>query len=181
MDAFIGEVRVFGFPYAPRNWALCAGQLMSISQNTALFSLLGTFYGGDGRSTFALPNLQGNVPVHVGGAQPGPGLQTWNLGEQQGTPNVTLLLNQLPTHNHSLMAVNSAATTLDPSNASLAEGVVGQTRGQAAPYYQAAAPNVQMSPMGVGPIGGSQPHNNMMPFLAMNYCICLYGIFPTRP
>jgi len=178
MDPFVAEIRIFGFNFAPTGWAFCNGQLMPISQNTALFSLLGTFYGGDGKSTFALPDLEGAVPTQQG---QGPGLQQWFLGEQQGSDSVTLLTSEIPLHPHSFQALNAQATTADPSGAALAKGFYdnGSTGGAAA-FFQTQAPDVQMNPFTIGVSGGSLPHNNLMPYLVMNYCIALQGVFPPR-
>lgn len=184
MEGTIGEIRSFGGNFAPMAWALCQGQLMSIAQNTALFSILGTTYGGDGQSTFALPNLCGRVPVGEGS---GPGLPTMTLGESAGSPNVTLTTNQMPQHNHSASAPTatapaaSASTTATPS-ASLAQGPA--TLG-AAVSKSFGTPNSNLAPPTIGAptiglAGGSQPHNNMQPYLGMNFIICLEGIYPSR-
>jgi len=179
MDPFVAEIRIFGFNFAPTGWAQCNGQLLPISQNTALFSLLGTFYGGDGKSTFALPNLEGSVPTSQG---QGGGLQQWFLGEQQGTETVTLLTTEIPIHTHAFQAVNADGTSADPNQAVLAKGFYddGITTGAAA-FYQTTAVNVAMNPAAIGITGGSLPHNNMMPYLVLNYCIAMQGIFPPRP
>lgn len=166
MDPFVGEIRVVGFNFAPRGWALCNGQLLPISQNTALYSLLGTIYGGDGRSNFALPNLQGRAVMHPGN---GPGLTPRYLGENGGTTSETLSQAQMPAHNHALNAASGSATTGTPSGAnSLAAGTVN-TYG--------AANNVV--PMGEA-VGGGQAHNNMQPYEVLNFVIALQGIFPPR-
>lgn len=178
MDPFVAEIRHFAFNFAPQGWAFCNGQLLPLSQNTALFSLLGTTYGGDGRSTFALPNLQGRIPVHAG---QGPGLSVWDLGQQQGADTVTLPDSQMPIHNHSLMAAASDATLADPSNAALARGnyAAGTAKGAVA-MYQTASPNAVLAPDALAPAGASQPHNNLMPYCVLNYCIALQGVFPPR-
>jgi microcystin-dependent protein len=168
---FLGEVRVFGFNFAPRGWAFCRGQVMSVSQNTALFSLLGTNYGGNGTSTFALPNLQGNIPISSG---QGPGLSTYTVGEQGGSAGVTLLSNQLPAHAHTLPAGAGASTATPAANTFLGAGQRGKT------VYATATDGTTMNAASVAPAGGSQPHNNLMPYIAMNYCIALQGIFPSR-
>ena len=166
MDPFVGEIRVVGFNFAPQGWALCNGQLLPISQNTALFSLLGTTYGGDGRTTFALPNLQGRAAMHPG---QGPGLTLRDLGETGGTTEETLSQAQIPQHNHALNAASGSATTGTPSStSSLAAGSVNT--------YGAAN---NMVPMGET-VGGGQPHNNMQPHQVLNYVIALQGIFPSR-
>ena len=178
-DQFVAEIRIFGCNFAPTGWAQCNGQLLPISQNTALFALLGTFYGGDGKSTFALPDLQGSVPVHQG---QGPGLSEWFLGQQQGSEFVTLLESEIPAHSHSFNALNVTSTSADPANKTIARGnfSTGPQSGAVA-FYTTAAPNVQMGPTAIAVAGGSQPHNNMAPYLTLNYCIALQGIFPARP
>ncbi len=166
MDPFVGEIRAVSFNFAPVGWALCNGQLLPISQNTALFSLLGTTYGGNGQTTFALPNLQGRAMMHPG---QGPGLALHFLGETGGTAIETLSPAEMPVHNHAISAAIGPATTGTPSSAnSLAAGAVN-TYG---------TPN-NLVPMGEV-VGGSQPHNNMQPYLVLNYVIALQGIFPTR-
>jgi microcystin-dependent protein len=173
-EPFLAEIRLFGFNFAPRGWALCNGQLIAISQNTALFSLLGTQYGGDGRTTFALPNLLGSVPMGVGG---GPGLTPRQQGETGGEQNVTLINSELPVHRHDLMANSAPGDLPTPGPAfSLARSApfIYKTPGGAA--------NAQpLSPSAVGVTGGSQPHNNLQPYLTVNFCIALQGIFPRRP
>jgi microcystin-dependent protein len=165
-DQFVGEIRVVGFNFAPTGWALCDGQLLPISQNTALFSLLGTTYGGDGRTNFALPNLQGCAAMHFG---QGPGLTPRILGETGGAINETLTQAEMPTHNHDLKAASGSATTGTPSTGnSLAAGTV---------ITYGAANN--MVPMGEV-VGGGQPHNNMQPYQVLNFVIALQGIFPPR-
>ncbi|PWK13483.1 phage tail protein [Tumebacillus permanentifrigoris] len=175
-EAFIGEIRVFAGNFAPRDWAFCNGQLMSIAQNTALFSLLGTQYGGDGRTTFALPNLSGRAAMSQG---QGPGLTERTVGEQVGSGTVTLLTTEIPAHTHIPQAVAAKGTATDPTNTVWAETPPQGRTGTQIPLY-AATPNVTMSPLALSVAGGSQPHNNMQPFLAMNFIICLYGIFPSR-
>jgi microcystin-dependent protein len=169
---FVAEIRIFGFNFPPTGWAFCNGQLLPISQNTALFSLLGTFYGGDGKSTFGLPNLQGSAPIHQGQGQ---GLSEYFLGEPGGTDFVTLLDSEMPFHTHALMASPDPADLGAPApNRSLA-------RSQPNIYKQPANANPQpLAPQAVGVTGGSLPHNNMMPFLTLNFCIALQGIFPPR-
>lgn len=178
---FVAEIRVFPFNFAPRGWAMCNGQLMAISQNTALFSLLGTTYGGDGKSTFALPNFQGNVPMHHG---QGPGLTPRDLGEMSGVEFVTLLETEMPQHTHNLSAANTQATTPNPSGAVLARGNYddGTNLGPAPTYIPAASANPKtiMSSFASGVAGGGQPHNNMAPYLTLNFCIALQGVFPAR-
>ena len=178
MDPFVGEIRPFGFSFAPKGWATCNGQLIAISQNTALFSLLGTTYGGDGKSTFALPNLMGSLVVHPG---QGPG-QTWYLGEMQGSETVQLQPQQMPLHTHTLTVTsNSATTTLASNTAQLAKGFEGNLQGSVATLlYSNSAPNQPMAPASLSPSGGTQPHGNMMPYLTLSYCIALVGQFPQR-
>ncbi len=177
-EPFIGEIRAFGFNFAPRGWALCNGQLIPIQQNTALFSLLGTQYGGNGTTTFALPNLQDRLATSQGN---GPGLSPWSVGQTGGAATVTLLQTEMASHNHALQAFNANATVPNPANASIARGrfTDGGSGGSIA-LYQTAAPNVAMSPQAMALSGGNQPHNNIMPSLVMNFCIALQGIFPPR-
>jgi microcystin-dependent protein len=172
MDPFVAEIRIFPFNFAPRGWAWCDGQLLPISQNTALFSLLGTTYGGDGRSNFALPDMQGNAPMHPG---QGPGLSLHDLGEQSGAETVTLLESEIPSHNHNLMAATPPALLFAPTPST------GLARSSGGPAYIASnAGLVQMNPQAVAPAGGDQPHNNMMPYLTLNFNIALQGVFPPR-
>lgn len=169
-DPFVAEIRIFPFNFAPKGWAWCSGQLLPLSQNTALFSLLGTYYGGDGRSTFALPNLDGRVPMHTG---QGPGLSDHFLGETSGTETVTLLLSEIPAHTHSVqVAIADPAESNDPTNKTLA------TTNR--PIYNSTPSNGFMSPQALAPAGGNQPHNNMMPYLTLYFCIALQGVYPPR-
>ncbi|WP_413174276.1 phage tail protein [Anabaena azotica] len=168
-EPFIAEIRMFAGNFAPRGWAFCNGQILSISQNTALFALIGTTYGGNGQTTFALPDLRGRTPIHAG---QGPGLTPRTLGEAGGTEAVTLISSQIPAHNHSLLAVSTAATSGDPG-----QNLLAQSRGS---VYAAGSPSATMNPAAIGIAGGSQPHNNMQPFLTVNYIIALEGIFPSR-
>jgi microcystin-dependent protein len=178
-DQFVAEIRIFPFNFPPTGWAFCNGQLMPISQNTALFSLLGTTYGGDGKSTFALPDLQGNAPMQPGQGQ---GLSLRDLGELSGVESITLLQSEMPVHTHSLQAVNANADLADPGGAVPAKGRYSTgTQSGAIAFYQTAAPNVQMNFQVIGIAGGSLPHNNMQPYLTLNFCIALQGIFPARP
>jgi microcystin-dependent protein len=171
MDPFVGEIRVVGFNFAPTGWAQCNGQLLPISQNTALFSLLGTYYGGDGKSTFALPNLVGNVPVHQGQGQ---GLSEYFLGEETGTPTVTLLQTEIPVHTHGLLARSDPAELQAPApDRSMAASTAGFA-------YNTSAPNVNLAFQAASITGGSQPHNNYMPSLVLNYVIAMQGVFPPR-
>lgn len=170
MDAYIGEIRLFGGNFAPRSWAFCDGQLMPISQNTALFSLLGITYGGDGISTFALPDLRGRAPMHWG---TGPGLSPVVLGEKSGVDTVTLLTSQMPAHNHQALAATSSDEQ-DPQNAVWAQGQSGRL-----PYEQYSdSVNTAMSPLALTATGGSQAHNNLQPYQVVNFIICLYGVYP---
>jgi microcystin-dependent protein len=170
MDPFVAEIRMFPFFFAPKGWAFCDGQLMPISQNTALFSLLGTFYGGDGKSTFALPDLQGSAPMFWG---QGPGLSQHSLGEMSGTETVTLLESEIPAHSHGMLGA------VPPAESNLATGFA-MTRSTNANAYAAAANLVMMAPETLTPAGGDQPHNNMQPYLTLNFCIALQGVFPPR-
>jgi microcystin-dependent protein len=171
-DPFVAEIRIFAGNFAPKGWAFCNGQLLPISQNTALFSLLGTFYGGDGKSTFALPDLQDNVAVGQGQSTTG---TQYFIGEQSGTSTVTLLQSEIPAHQHGLQAIGLAANRTTPVANSIAR-VVGAT-----PYLPpAGAALVQMAPQALAVTGASFPHNNMMPFLTLTYIIALQGVFPPR-
>jgi microcystin-dependent protein len=171
-DQFIGEIRMFAGNFAPTGWALCNGQLMPISQNTALFSLLGTMYGGDGKSTYALPNLQGNVPLNSGA---GAGLSERFQGETGGASDVTLLQAETPAHSHTALGAASSGPT-SPQNATW-----GTQAGRTPPpLYSSAAPNVNMNPLALGLSGGNLPHNNMQPYLVVTFIIALQGIFPPR-
>ncbi len=173
-DSFVAEIRIFPFNFAPKGWAFCNGQILPISQNTALFSLLGTTYGGDGKSTFALPNLQGSAPMHPG---QGPGLSLHDLGETGGSETVTLLESEIPAHSHAYNVSAADGTERIPAGQKFAAGIGGVVAYVAA----AGAPLTQMSPLAVGVAGGDAPHNNMMPYLTFNFCIALQGIFPQRP
>ena len=168
-DPFIGEIRLFAGNFAPRNWAFCSGQILSIAQNTALFSLLGTTYGGNGQTTFALPDLRGRVPM---GRGQGPGLSPRDLGEVAGAENVTLTSNQIPAHRHALRASTTAASVTTPGGALLGTTSVNS--------YDTASASVAMAPGAIGITGGSQPHNNMAPTQTLNYIIALFGVFPSR-
>lgn len=172
-DPFVAEIRIFPFNFAPKGWAFCNGQLLPISQNTALFSLLGTTYGGNGQSNFALPNLQGSTPMHPG---QGPGLSLHDLGEASGTETVTLLATEMPAHNHSMNGRPTAAVQPQTSPVGFAA-----SRSNSRPYSPAnAQSNGQMNATAALPTGGSLPHNNMMPSLTLNFCIALQGVFPPR-
>ena len=167
-DPFIGEIRIFAGNFAPRDWAFCDGRLLQISSNPALFSLLGTTYGGDGRTTFGLPDLRGRAPMHDGN---GPGLTPRRLGQKGGTQTVTLNANQLPLHRHFLQASFEDGDSLDPAN---------QNVGTGNDMFAPAANLADMDGAALPPAGGSQPHNNLQPFLTMNFIISLAGRFPSR-
>jgi microcystin-dependent protein len=177
MEGYIGQLIMFAGNFAPRNWAFCQGQLMAISQNTALFSILGTTYGGNGVTTFGLPDLRGRVPVGTG---QGPGLSNIILGEMSGEPTHTLISTEMPQHNHLINGNNSGlANSAAPTSNSLGIGVVPSSN-TPVNMYNNAAPNTALNAQSCGFAGGSQPHNNMQPYLGMNYIICLSGIFPSR-
>jgi microcystin-dependent protein len=171
MDPFVGQLMLVPYNFAPRGWAFCQGQLISISQNTALFSLLGTMYGGNGQTTFALPDLQGRVPIGKG---QGPGLSDYLQGEESGEASVSLIISEIPFHTHSLMA-NTALP-----GASQAAGNAPAKKGM---YLNPATPasfNAQLHPTAMSIIGGNQPHENQMPTLTMNWIIAMQGVFPSR-
>ena len=172
-NPYIGEVRIFGFNFAPRGWAQCNGQLLSISQNTALFSILGTYYGGNGQSTFGLPNFEGSVALGQGS---GAGLQTYSLGESAGSQSVTVLMSEMPSHTHTMQGLEGRGLTAHATPVA-GDALITSSGGSA---YAPGSPNVQMLPQSVTVAGGSQPHNNMMPSLVLNYCICMQGVFPAR-
>jgi microcystin-dependent protein len=172
---FLAEIRMFGFNFAPKGWAFCNGQLMPISQNTALFSLLGTFYGGNGTSNFALPNLQGAAPLNFG---QGAGLSPRDLGETGGETAVTLLQTEMPSHTHNAQCSPAAGTATSPANNVWAKAQVGR---QAENKYSAttgSSPSMSFNALSIA--GGSLPHNNMPPYLTLNFCIALQGVFPSR-
>jgi microcystin-dependent protein len=166
---FLGEIRMFGFNFAPTGWALCDGQLVSISQNTALFNLLGTIYGGDGKTTFALPNLQSRVAIHMG---QGTGLSPYEIGQAAGTETVTLTAAEMPVHSHTLHAESTGATTDSPGGHSLAKAKTD--------VYGKGAGATAMNGKSVGDAGSGQPHTNIQPYLTVNFCIALTGVFPSR-
>lgn len=168
-DPFVAEIRLMPYNFAPKNWAFCNGQLLPISQNTALFSLLGTTYGGDGRTTFALPDLQSRVAMHYGQA---PGLSDYSIGQIGGEETHVLLATEMPLHTHALNAQDDDGAVADPANNFLADS--------AGMAYSDAPPNTSLSPASTGVVGGGVPHNNLMPYLTLNYCIALQGVFPAR-
>lgn len=172
-DPFVAEVRIFPFNFAPTGWAWCDGQLIPIVQNTALFALLGTIYGGDGKSTFALPNLQGRAAMHPG---QGAGLSAYDLGEIGGSGTVSLLESEIPLHSHTMNATPTAANDRNPSGKVLARSVGGNV------YIGGAQQGsmVKMAPQAIASTGGGQPHNNMQPYLTCFFCIALQGVFPPR-
>jgi microcystin-dependent protein len=171
-DPFVAEIRMFGFNFAPTGWAQCNGQLLPLSQNTALFSLLGTFYGGDGKSTFALPNLENSVPMFWG---QGSGLSLYDLGQQGGSETITLLETEMPSHNHFVQCcpnLIAGDTNIPPGNA-----IAKSSNGNA---YAPAASLTQMAFQSLPVAGSSFPHNNLMPYLVVNFCIAMQGVFPPR-
>jgi microcystin-dependent protein len=170
-NPFVAEIRIFPFNFAPTGWAFCQGQILPLSQNTALFSLLGTTYGGDGKSNFALPNMQGRAPMFWG---QGPGLSLHDLGETGGEATVTLLQTEMPAHNHTM----SAEIQID-GNKGAPSPTATFARSKSGTLYQTSN-NVAMSPNVVAPAGGNQPHNNMQPYLTLNFCIALQGVYPPR-
>lgn len=172
-DPFVAEIRIFPFNFAPRGWAFCDGQILPLSQNTALFSLLGTMYGGNGQSNFALPNLQGAAAMHAGGNQPGPGLSVHDIGETSGSDTITLQLSELPSHPHGLLGRNTLGDAPTPNGHTIAR--------YANAYQQNTSANlVQMAFQALPPAGGDQPHNNMQPYLTLNFNIALQGVYPPR-
>ena len=170
-ESYLGEIRMFAGDYAPAGWAICDGRLLDVAQYGDLFALLGTTYGGDGQTTFALPDLRGRSPVHAG---QGPGLSTYARGEQGGTEQVTLRAVELPPHNHILYASKADATASSPGGNSLATST-------SAELYTEDVASVGMSPQSVGVAGASQPHGNRPPYLVLSYIIALSGVFPERP
>ena len=163
-ESYLGEIRMFAGNFAPQGWALCNGQVLSIAENEALFALLGTTYGGDGQTTFGLPDLQGRIPVHPSTAYP--------RGSKGGVETVTLIADQMPAHTHTANAINATGTALSPSNAVWAGGP--------RETYASGTP-AAMNATSISPVGGSQPHNNMMPSTAISFIISLYGVFPPQP
>ncbi|WP_306050765.1 phage tail protein [Oceaniradius stylonematis] len=170
-EPFVGEIRMFAGNFAPRGWAFCDGQLLAVSQNDALFSLLGTIYGGDGRTTFGLPDMRGRLPIHAGH---GPGLSERRLGAKGGTEKVTLTVNQLPSHTHPEQGTTSNANLPDPSGNRLGTSTVLE------PFSATEALDVNMAATAVSRTGGSQSHTNLMPYLCVHFIIALFGIYPSR-
>ena len=171
-EPFVGEIRMFAGNFAPRGWAFCDGQLLAVSQNDALFSLLGTIYGGDGRTTFGLPDLRGRIPIHAGS---GPGLSPRRLGSKGGAEKVTLTVNQLPSHNHGrLKGSSDNATDPNPDGNYLATSTV------LTPYFVSTSPDENFASSAISAVGGSRSHTNLMPFLCIHFIIALFGIYPSR-
>ena len=173
-DPFVAEIRIFPFNFAPKGWAFCDGQLLPISQNTALFSLLGTTYGGDGKSTFSLPNLQGSAGLHAGANQPGPGLSLYDLGQTGGVDNVTLLNTEMPSHSHFM-----TAQTTDQGDHRIPDPTLNLANAQM--YVLSGNQQASLAPNALSIVGGDLPHNNLMPYLTLEFNIALQGVFPARP
>jgi microcystin-dependent protein len=180
-DQFLAEIRSFPFNYAPYQWAMCSGQIMAVQQNTALFSLVGTNFGGNGTSNFGLPNLGGNVAVCAG---QGNGLSLYDVGQSGGSASITLTDKQNASHNHLVQTNNTAGTSNNPNNLLYGKGEL-LNAGDTKPINTFSKvgntpPSIQLNPNAIGQTGGNQPHNNMMPYLTINFCIALTGIFPQR-
>ena len=172
-EPFLGEMKINGFNFAPKGWATCDGQILPITQNSALFSLLGTYYGGNGTSTFALPDFRGRTPMHWG---QGSGLSGYSIGENGGAEAVSILVGQMPSHTHTLGGASSAGAVINPSGAMYATAPAGATV-----YGAAQGQSTSLAPGTIGTsAGGSVPHQNMQPFLTLNFCIALAGIYPSR-
>ena len=169
-EPFVGEIRMFAGNFAPRGWAFCDGQLLSVAQNDALFSLLGTIYGGDGRTTFGLPDVRGRIPIHAGS---GPGLSPRRLGSKAGAENVTLIVNQLPSHTHTMQASSDNADDSLPQGDVLATATGGD-------LYVSENPDLNMNSAAITGVGGSRSHTNLQPFLCIHFIIALVGIYPSR-
>ena len=163
---FVGEIQIFAGNFAPAGWVFCDGRLLSISENDVLFSLIGTTYGGDGQSTFAVPDLRGRIPLHQGGG--------FVIGQSGGSESVTVTQTTTPTHSHPLLGTPNPASTTSPVN-----NVLGATQSSTVTPYGSDSPQVQLAPQSVGSFGGSQPHNNLQPFICINYIISLFGIYPS--
>ena len=167
MDPYLGEIRLLSFNFAPKGWAFCNGALLAVNQYQALFALLGTYYGGNGVQTFALPDLRSRVPIHMGGS--------YNIGQVSGVENVTLLVTEIPAHIHMIQAVNSPGGAKTPINSLFAQSGTTNAR------FAADSSNLtSLNPASVQPAGSGGPHSNIQPYLAMNYCIALQGLFPSR-
>ncbi len=171
-EPFVGEIRMFAGNFAPQGWAYCDGQLLAVSQNDALFSLLGTIYGGDGRTTFGLPDMRGRIPIHPG---TGTGLTSRKLGAKGGGEKETVTVNQLPSHTHRLAAIDETATEVNPQGRMLGRTVVGVSD-----IYNNVADPCNMNAAEIGALGGSQSHTNLQPFLCVHFIIALFGIYPSR-
>lgn len=168
---YVGEIRMFAGNFAPVGWMFCEGQLLPISENETLFQLIGTTYGGDGQSTFALPDLRGRIPIHFNEFGSAP---NYTLAETGGVESVTLTTQQIPAHSHSLLATTDLANSASPADAYLSTTATGNK------IYSTAAPSVVLHPQEIGPIGGSQPHDNFQPYLCVDFIISLFGIFPSQ-
>lgn len=176
VDPFVGIIVMFGCNFAPLGWAQCLGQLISIAENDVLFALIGTTYGGDGQNTFGLPDLRGRIPIGLG---QGPGLSPKTIGEMSGTENVSLLATQMPSHNHSFAVNNAEANAVVPTaNVNFSKPI--DINKDTNMVYNAINPTIALHPSTVSNSAGNQPHNNVMPYLTLNYCISLFGIFPSR-
>ena len=171
MDPFLGQITLVAFNFAPVGWAFCNGQILSIAQNTALFQLIGTIYGGDGQTTFALPNLQSRIPLHQGQSS---GTSNYTIGQTGGSEQVTLTSSQIPSHTHQAQCVTGGSNSKSPVN-----GIWAQASGDQ-PYKGSETGSANMAPGAIGPAGGNQPHPNLMAYQALNYIIALEGIFPSR-
>lgn len=169
-EPFIGEIRMFAGTFAPRGWATCDGQLLAVGSNDALFSLIGTFYGGDGRTTFGLPDLRGRIPIHMG---TGPGLSPRNIGSKSGSERVTVTVNQLPPHTHTMTGSSTTGPDPNPGGNLLAGSTILEP-------YVADSPDSNAASTTIGAVGGSQAHDNLMPFRCVNFIIALFGVFPSR-
>jgi microcystin-dependent protein len=181
MNPFVAEIRMFAFNFAPVGWAMCNGQLLPITQNTALFALLGTQYGGDGKSTFALPNLQSAVPMHTTQYSGGSPFGSFFIGEQGGVESVTLLSSELPLHSHVVNADTGVANSTSPAGNVYKSGQIPSSPPKVVASYTNVAPNTTLNPQTVSLNGNSFPHNNLMPYMALNFCIAMQGVFPARP
>lgn len=176
MEPFIAQITLFAGNFAPRGWAFCNGQVLSIAQNTALFSLVGTTYGGNGQTTFALPDLRGRVPIHPG---QGPGLSTYSLGQVAGSETVTLTTNQIPAHTHNLMGSTANGSAPSPAGNALAQSYDANTLNNVDTYAAGPATSA-LHPSSISATGSSQPHSNIQPYTCINYIIALEGVFPSR-